>query len=482
MQRLSGLDASFLYLETSTQLLHVCGVVVLDVSTIPGGYSFAKLEAELAKRTRGIPALRRKLQDSRFNLDHPVWVDDTDFDINRHCHHVALPSPGGRDELARMCGDIAGIPLDRARPLWEMWVIEGLEDGSVAIMSKMHHAGVDGVTGSNMIAQLCGLTAEAAWSSPEEAVETKGAGQASTLDIALGGLLAVAARPAKLLEILPESLAVLPRWVDRARRGDAMPAPFTAPRTSLNGTLTSHRNMAFAQVDLAKVKKVKDAFGVKVNDVVLAMCSGALRHYLEDRRELPDRSLVAAVPVSVHGKSDRPGTNQVSVMLSELGTHMDDPAERLLEIAAGNSTSKGHNESLGASLLHDWSQFAGQAVFGTAMRLYSALGLAERHPVVHNLVISNVPGPPVPMYFLGALIKAMYPLGPIFHGAALNVTVMSLNGQLNVGLMSCPELAPHLWDLVDAFPRALEELLEAAEASLPGKPEASLPEKAETPA
>ncbi|MEV0946443.1 wax ester/triacylglycerol synthase family O-acyltransferase [Rhodococcus sp. NPDC049939] len=465
MQRLSGLDASFLYLETSTQPLHVCGLVVLDVSTIPGGYSFAELEVELTARIRGIPAFRRKLQDSRFNLDHPVWVEDTDFDIGRHFHQVALPSPGGRDELARMCGEIAAIQLDRTRPMWEMWVIEGLEDGSVAVMAKMHHAGVDGVSGANMIAHLCGFSPEAAWSSPDESPENSGGtGRASTLDIALDGLLAVASRPAKLLRILPESLAVLPRWMDRARRGDAMPAPFTAPRTSLNGTLTGRRNMAFAQVDLAKVKKVKDAFGVKVNDVVLAMCSGALRHYLENRGELPDRSLVAAVPVSVHGKTDRPGTNQVSVMLSELGTHMADPVERLLEIAEGNSTSKGHNDELGASLLHDWSQFAGQAVFGTAMRLYSTLGLAERHPVVHNLVISNVPGPPVPMYFLGALIKAMYPLGPIFHGAALNVTVMSLDGQLNVGLMSCPELAPHLWDLVDAFPAALDELLEATQA------------------
>ena len=196
--------------------------------------------------------------------------------------------------------------------------------------------------------------------------------------------------------------------------------------------------------------------------MVLALCSGALRKYLQNRRELPDKSLVAIVPVSVHGKSDRPGTNQVSGMFTQLGTQIEDPAERLLAIGEHNSTSKEHNETLGASLLQDWSQFAGQAVFGTAMRLYSTLGLAERHPVVHNLVISNVPGPSVPLYFLGALIKAMYPLGPIFHGAGLNVTVMSLNGQLDVGLMSCPELAPHLWDLVDAFPAALDELVEAA--------------------
>ena len=460
MQRLSGLDASFLYLETSTQLLHVCGVIVLDTSTVPGGYTFAGLKAELGARTEAIPAFRRKLQDSRLNFDHPVWVEDTDFDIDRHCHRVALPAPGGRDELAELCGDIAGIPLDRARPLWEMRVIEGLDDGSVAVMSKMHHAGVDGITGANMMAQLCGLEPDAPRPDRDDSAES--AGQASTLDIAVGGLLAVASRPAKLLRIVPQSLTLLPRWIGRARRGEAMPAPFTAPRTSLNGTLTSHRNLAFTQLDLDKVKTVKNAFDVKVNDVVLALCSGALRKYLHSRRELPDKSLVAIVPVSVHGKSDRPGTNQVSGMFTQLGTQIEDPAERLLAIGEHNSTSKEHNETLGPSLLQDWSQFAGQAVFGTAMRLYSTLGLAERHPVVHNLVISNVPGPTVPLYFLGALIRAMYPLGPIFHGAGLNVTVMSLNGQLDVGLMSCPELAPHLWDLADAFPAALDELVEAA--------------------
>ncbi|MCQ4122292.1 WS/DGAT/MGAT family O-acyltransferase [Rhodococcus tibetensis] len=462
MQRLSGLDASFLYLETSTQLLHVCGLIVLDTSTVPEGYSYSRLKEELGIRTESIPSFRRKLQDSRFNLDHPVWVDDTDFDIDRHCHRVAVPAPGGRDELAELCGNIAGQPLDRARPLWEMWVIEGLEDGSVAVMSKMHHAGVDGVTGANMIAQLCGLEPDSP--RPDPADSKPGAGGASSLDIAVGGLLSVASRPAKLLKIIPQSVGLLPRWIDRARRGDAMPAPFTAPRTSLNGTLTSHRTLAFAQLDFDLVKQVKNAFGVKVNDVVLALCSGALRTYLDTRRELPDKSLVAIVPVSVRGKSDRPGTNQVSGMFTELGTDIDDPVERLLAIAEHNSTSKEHNETLGATLLQDWSQFIGQSVFGTAMRLYSTLGLAERHPVVHNLVISNVPGPSDPLYFLGALIKAMYPLGPIFHGAGLNVTVMSLNGQLDIGLMSCPELAPQLWDLADAFPDALDELAKAAAA------------------
>lgn len=464
MQRLSGLDASFLYLESPAQPLHVCGLIELDGSTVPGGYTYDKLKAELAARTSVMPGFRRKLQDSRFNLDHPVWVEDPDFDIDRHCHRIAVPAPGGREALADLCGDIASQLLDRSRPLWEMWVIEGLENGHIAVMSKMHHAGVDGVTGANMMSELCGLEPDTPRSDP--ATAPKGAGTANSIDIALGGLLAVASRPARLARLVPDSLAVLPEWIGRARRGQAMPAPFTAPRTALNGTITGHRNIAYAQLDLEKVKQVKNAFGVKVNDVVLALCSGALRDYLRRHDDLPDKSLVAMVPVSVHNKSDRPGTNQVSGMFTELATHIADPAERLHTIGERNPIVKSHNEALGANLLQDWSQFAAPAVFGAAMRVYTSLRLAEHHPVVHNLVISNVPGPPVPLYFLGALITGMYPLGPVFHGAGLNVTVMSLDGKLDVGLVGCRELTPALWDLADAFPTALDELHDAAKKHL----------------
>lgn len=315
MQRLSGLDASFLYLETPTQPMHVCGVLELDTTTIPGGYSFEKLRTKLAERVEGIPSFREKLADSRLNLDHPVWVDDDDFDIDRHLHHVGLPAPGGKAEIADMCGHIASLPLDRARPLWEMWVI------------------------------------------------------------------------------------VIPAWLERSKRGEAMSAPFSAPRTSFNSTITSRRNVGYAQLDLEDVRTVKNHFGVKVNDVVMAICAGALRKYLDDRGELPDNSLVAMVPVSVHEKSDRPGRNQVSGMFSRLETNVDDPVERLNAIAAANNIAKDHTAVLGATLLQDWSQFAAPAVFGTAMRVYSRIRLADRHPVIHNLVVSNVPGPQVPCTF-----------------------------------------------------------------------------------
>ncbi|MFD4181007.1 wax ester/triacylglycerol synthase family O-acyltransferase [Rhodococcus sp. NPDC058514] len=462
MERLSGLDSTFLYLETPTQLLHVCGLIMLDVSTIPGGYDFESFKSELAARVRGMPGFRRKLHDSILNLDHPAWVEDSTFDIDRHLHRIAVPAPGGRKELADLCGHIASQQMDRTIPLWEMWVIEGVEDGSVAVMSKMHHANVDGVTGAGMMSQLCGLTPDAPRPEPDQ--DQREVGGANTLDLAVGGLIGFVSRPLKLVQMLPSSVAMLPRWIQRARRGEAMPAPFSAPRTSLNGAITGHRNLAYAQLDLAKVKLVKNAFGIKVNDVVLALVGGALRQYLADRDELPESSLVAMVPVSVHDTSDRPGTNQISGMFTQLGTQIADPVERLAQSNAHNTMVKSHNATLSASLLQDLSQFAAPSAFGPAMRAYGSLKLAERHPVVHNLVVSNVPGPPVPLYFLGAHITAMYPLGPIFHGAGLNVTVMSLDDQLNVGLMSCRELAPELWDLADAFGPALEELVKAARA------------------
>lgn len=460
MERLSGLDASFLYLETSTQLLHVCGVIELDPTTMPGGYSFEKLQRELGARIPLLPGFRRKIKDTVFNIGHPVWVDDDDFDIERHCHRIAVPDPGDNAELAKLCAHIASQQLDRSKPLWEMWVIEGLADGRVAVMSKMHHAGVDGVTGANMISELCSLEPGAPPIHTEERAET--AGRGGTVEIAIGGLAEMASRPVKFARALSNSIPVVPAWVNRAQKGEAMPAPFTAPRTPFNGTITGHRSIAWVQLDLDRVKAVKNAFGVKVNDVVLTMVASSLRMYLEDLGELPEPSLVAMVPVSVHNKSDRPGTNKVSGMFAELRTDIEDPAQRLKAIAEANAVSKEHNEALGASLLQDWAQFAGPAMFGAAMRIYATLKLAERHPVIHNLVVSNVPGPPAPLYFLGARITGLFPLGPVFHGAGLNITVMSREGQLDVGLISCPDLVPDVWSLAETFPDALDELVAAA--------------------
>jgi WS/DGAT/MGAT family acyltransferase len=463
MQRLSGLDASFLYLETAAQPLHVCSILDIDTSSMPGGYTFDRLRDALGLRIKAMPAFREKLADNRFNLDHPVWVEDKDFDVDRHLHRIGLPSPGGRNELAEICGHIASLSLDRSRPLWEMWVIENIagtdahadDGGRLAVMTKVHHAGVDGVTGANLMSQLCSTEPDAP---PPDPVD--GPGDASGLEIAVSGAVKFATRPLKLVNVLPMTVSTIVDTIKRSRSGLTMAAPFAAPQTAFNANVTGHRNIAYAQLDLEDIKTVKNHFGAKVNDVVLALVSGVLRKFLHDRGELPANTLVAMVPVSVHDKSDRPGRNQVSGMFSRLETNIEDPAERLKSIAEANSVAKQHSSAIGATLLQDWSQFAAPAVFGVAMRVYASSRLSGARPV-HNLVVSNVPGPQVPLYFLGGEVKAMYPLGPIFHGSGLNITVMSLNGTLDVGIVSCPELLPDLWDMADDFAIALDELLAA---------------------
>jgi diacylglycerol O-acyltransferase len=463
MERLSGLDASFLYIESQTQPLHVCSILELDTSTVPGGYTFDRLHDELAVRIGAIPDFRAKLADSGLNLDYPVWVEDDAFDVDRHLLRIALPAPGGRRELVAVCGHIASTPLDRSKPLWEMWVIDGIAEtdpaagGPLAVMMKVHHAAVDGVTGANLLSQLCSVEPD---DPPPDPVE--GSGSAGGLQIAAGGLLRFASRPWRLANLVPTTVATIAKTVRRARGGMTMAAPFAAPATRFNASITADRNVALAQLDLADIKKVKDHFNVTVNDVVMALCASVLRWFLGDYGELPARSLVAMVPVSVHDRSDRPGHNQLSGMFCKLETGIADPAERLRAIARADAAAKNHSAAINPTLLQDWAQLAAGAVFGGIFRLVADSPLFA-HPV-HNLIISNVAGPQSQLYFLGCEVEAMYPLGPLFHGCGLNVTAMSLNGKLNVGVVCCPELLPDLWRLVDDFDVALEELLDCVPA------------------
>ena len=459
MDRLSGLDASFLYLETPQQLMHVCGLILLDPETMPGGYSFEEMKAELERRISDVAMFTRKLKQVPLGIDHPVWVEDPDFDIDRHVHRLAVPAPGGADELAALAGHLAGIPLDRTTPLWEMWVIEGLDSGQVAVFSKMHHASVDGVSGANMISHLCSLEPDAPPLDlgDEAPVSRRTPGDAELL---ARGALSFMTRPVQAFRLVPPTVQLLAKTARRARQGTAMAAPLTAPRTPFNGTITGHRAVAWADMSLDRIKEVKDAVdGATVNDVVLTVSGGALRRYLEGLGQLPTSSLLASVPVSVHETSRRSGgTNKVSSMFSRLGSDIADPVERLRVMARNNTNAKEHHKAIPADTLQEWAEFAAPRTFGLAVRLVSGMRLAERGPVIHNLVISNVPGPPVPLYFMGARIDALYPLGPIFHGAGLNITVMSNNGRMNVGIIGCRESMPDVWELAADFPRELDAL------------------------
>ena len=362
MQRLSGLDASFLYLETPSQPLHVCSILEVDTSTMPGGYRFERLRDELGARIASIPEFRQKLADNRLNFDHPAWVEDDAFDIDRHLHRIALPPPGGRVELSDICGRIASDPLDRNGPLWEMWVIEGIagEDAQagarMVVMAKVHHASVDGVTGADVLARLCGVEPDMP---PPEPVE--GPGEANSVQLAVSGLVNFATRPLRLASVVPTTVSTVVDIVRRVRSGRTMAVPFRAPRTPFNDAITRRRTVAYAEVDLADIKKGKNA---------------------------------------------------------------------------------------------------ARTLFAPALWLYTGTGLVRRP--IHNVVISNVPGPQVPLYFLGCQVHAMYPLGPVFHGTGLNITAISLTGKLDIGIIACRELVSEVWRLADEFETALKELLDAA--------------------
>ena len=469
MERLSGLDASFLYLETPAQLMHVCAVLVLDPATMSTPYGFAALQRGIDERVRDVPAFTRKVRGVPLGLDHPVWVRDQSFDIERHVHRLALPSPGGYRELMDLAGHLAGLPLDRSRPLWEMWVIEGYrreghESDSVVVFCKMHHSTVDGVSGFNLVSHLCALEPDAEPLSIPERPKAPPR-DPSRSELLTRGVVGLAARPLTLAKVLRPSAGLIAKSIGRAREGTAMAAPFSAPRTSFNGTITGHRAIGLADLDLDEVREVKRASGTTVNDVVLAVAGGALRAYLEERDELPDASLLATVPVSVRDVSKRSdGANKVSALFCRLGTDLADPAERLAMMAERNKHAKEHHNAISADALQDWAEFAAPRTFGLAVRTYANLRLAEKHPVVHNLVISNVPGPPVPLYFMGGRIDAMHPLGPVFHGAGLNVTVMSNAGKVHVGAIACRESMPDVDALVAHFPTELERLRKAVVA------------------
>jgi diacylglycerol O-acyltransferase len=471
MEQLGGLDAAFLYFETPTMHMHVCGLLVLDPSTMSGGYSFDRIKRLLLERLPLMPPMRRKLVRVPFNLGRPYWIADADFDIDYHLRRIGVPAPGGDHELAELVEEIASRPLDRSKPLWEMWVIEGLADGRVGIFAKMHHSTIDGISGANMMVYLFDLEAEPA-NPPEAADEWKPERAPGELELLGRGTLDTMARPVRIAMLVPSTVLRLGTVLWNAGRSRSAirsaATPFTAPRTSFNAAVTPHRTIAFTEVTLEDVKKVKEAFGVKVNDVLTAVISGALRRYLEDRDELPDKSLIAAVPVSVHDETaDRQGATKVSVMFSNLASDVADPVERLRVIAEANAEAKEIHKMVGADTLMQWAEHAAPNTFSLAARLYSSLRIADRLPVLHNLIISNVPGPPIPLYMAGARLVGLYPLGPIMDGAGLNVTVLSNEDRVGFGFIACRELVPRLWDLADAIPEALGELMKEADQAAP---------------
>jgi diacylglycerol O-acyltransferase / wax synthase len=462
-ERLSGLDASFLYMETPTLHMHVAMTAVFDPSTVPGGYSFRRIRQLINDRIPLLPVFQRRLVEVPMRIGHPVWVDDPEFDIDNHLRRAALPSPGGMRELGDFAADVISRQLHRDRPLWEMWIVEGVEDGKIALVAKMHHSTIDGVSGAELLGVLFDMEAEPP-ESPALTERPLDSRLPSGAELVSQALMANTVRPFDMTRMALRTVRSI-LDVSRIRRGRSAKGalPLTAPRTSINAAIHARRRVAFAAASLADAKALKNKMGTTVNDVVLAMCTGALRTYLLAGDELPDIPLVSVVPVSVTPDvAELKGSNKVSAMFVQLPTELDDPLERLRAIHEGTKGAKEEHHALGATTLQNWAEHATPNVFAVAARLYTGMRLADRHRPVANLVVSNVPGPDFPLYLGGSQLLGMFPLGPVMDGMGLNITIMSYMGVLYWGLASDARAVPRLWDIAAAIPHALTDLMEAA--------------------
>ncbi|MFN2425950.1 MAG: wax ester/triacylglycerol synthase family O-acyltransferase [Candidatus Binatia bacterium] len=467
MRRLSGIDAAFLYMETPAQHMHGLGVTIVDASTIPGGYNFEAAQGEFVRRLLVLPGFSRRLVEFPLGLDHPAWIESR-VELDEHVVRAALPAPGTQEQFEKFVGDYASRQLRRDRPMWEFCLLEGLEGGRMAILAKIHHCIIDGVSGSQMLREIYDLEAVA----PPRQLQPEFYGEdeavPSLFNLAAASLAARVGDPVRAVTTVASTLISAAEAIVGLSEQEEVTLPLSAPLTPFSHSLTPRRAVSFARASLADVKAIKNAFGVTVNDVVLAACTMALRRRLEEAGALPDRPLVASVPVSARraGESTE-SLNRVSAMFVGLPVHLRDPVEQLREVSRETSVAKRMHAAMGSDLLGDWVELLPPLLFAQAMQLYSSLHMAERHAPVHNLVVSNVPGPPFPFYAGGGRVLAVYPLGPILEGAALNVSVFSYEDALDVGVVTCPDLAVDVGSISSAVVDAVAQLRRRADA-LPG--------------
>lgn len=480
MKQLSGLDSMFLNLETAGAPMHIGGLTLLDLAHAPAGFGFEAVRQRIGERLHLLPSLRRRLVSMPLNLVPPFWMEDPDFRLDQHVQRPELKAPGRDAQLAELVAELAGAPLPRDRPLWAFYYVEGLSRRRAACISIIHHACIDGVSGAELLSKLLDLQPDppqlppptAHWD-PDELPQVIDrllftARQAWSRHRQFVGLVRSSAPVAWEL-----GKALLGRGIETppeqpppdASAGplDAVKSFKPAPRTRFNVAIDSSRIYAFRSLPLARIKALKNAFGITVNDVVLALCTGALRHYLLEKDELPQRPLVAAVPISVRGREAREaGGNRLALLTAELPTQLADPLQRVAAVGRSTAKLKRVHRAVPAKLLMDWVELPTPALMARAARLYQNFIDSDRLKPPVNVMISNVPGPPVALYLAGAPLLANYPISIPYHGLALNITVLSYRQQLDVGLTAAREAVPDLGHLMDLLEGALEELEQAA--------------------
>lgn len=469
MHQLSGQDASFLYIETPNSPMHIGAIMIYDPSTVKGGkQGFKDILRAIESRLHLARSFREKIVNVPFHLDHPWWVEDKHFDLEYHVRHIRLPEPGDWRQLCIQVARLHARPLDLTRPLWEFTVVEGLDaipglpKGSYAIVTKVHHACIDGVSGVDMIEAIHDLEPYP----PElpQASPWVGENDPNPLELLTRAHIRILSQPFRFAEVLARSVPALGR-VTRGFAERKFDQPqVQPPRTRFNHQITGHRVVEGRRFLLAEVRAMKNAIAsATINDAVLTIVGGALRAYLESKQELPRESMIAMAPISVRGKEGKGALgNQVAAMTVALGTEIADPLERLRSVHEHASRAKEMTNAVGAKLMTDYSQFIPSTTAALAARLYTEYGLAEQMNVPFNCVVTNVPGPQIPLYSAGARMVTQFGLGPIFDGMGLIFPVLSYGGWITISLTSCREMMPDPGFFGQCLDTSYQALKEAA--------------------
>ncbi len=454
--------------------MHIGSLNVLDLPPDYAGDFYEDTKAHIAARMHMAEVFTRKLVLMPLDISNPIWVDDEDIDLDYHIRHVSLPKPGTNRQLQQYVARLHSSLLDRSRPLWEFFVIDGLKSGQIALYTKIHHAGIDGQAGVAVAKAIFDLEPTGRVIKPARPRARRNEyqlGVAELLGAAVGNTVNQTVGLAKSLPLIFRSVkaALVPEPNADGKRAWSMPKDFSlfAPRTSLNVAITNQRTFAGRTVPLAEVKQIAKLLGVSLNDVVMATTAGGLRSYLKENNELPAKSLCAAVPVSLRQEGDTTSNNQVSMVIMNLATDAKDPLERILKIKEASANTKLKMGRYKAAIPTDFPLPAAPWLMGAVASLFSRSRLANVMPPVANLVISNVAGIPVQLYFVGAKVVSYYPVSLPAHSMALNVTVQSYNGRLDYGLIACRRALPDVNDLADALLAEHKTLLDIALQRLP---------------
>ncbi len=472
MKPLSGLDAAFLYAETPTTPMNVVATLVVE-----GRLDFAAVVARVEDRLPHLHPFRRRLVEMPFGFDHPAWIEDPDFDVRDHVFRLWAPAPGDERALEQVVGQLARRRLDRARPLWELALVEGLEADRTALVIKTHHAALDGVSGAALLLHLFDKLGDSGDRSGGARLPDgwRPDAEPGAPELLRHGWTRLRERPrvwGRVLRGAGRSAAGLAR----AHLAPAAPIrdaalPFQAPSSPWNGPLSSRRSVAYARAPLEAVQRVRAVFGGSLNDVVLGACTRALQGELRDRGHEPFEPLVAAVPVSTRSL-DEPldGGNRISAFLTHLPVQLEDPLQQLSEVSRATRRAKRLHAAVGEHTLASLAELATPAMAARAFQLYGSWKLAASHRPLFNLVVSNVPGPPEPLCFFGQPVHALLPHGPMMEGTGLNITALSYAGSIDVGILGCSRRVPEAPRLALRVAEAVEELAKLADAALPEVP------------